>query len=75
MHEEAAYEGLDPIESEIRRRVFWLLFDGKSMCEAQANSSNRTMIADKSESILLGRPISLRDEDCTVHFPKELDDE
>lgn len=26
-------------------------------------------------SILLGRPISLRDEDCTVHFPKELDDE
>jgi hypothetical protein len=29
MHEEAAYEGLDPIESEIRRRVFWLLFDGE----------------------------------------------
>lgn len=26
-------------------------------------------------SILLGRPICLRDEDCTVHFPKELDDE
>lgn len=26
-------------------------------------------------SILLGRPIALRDEDCTVHFPKELDDE
>jgi hypothetical protein len=31
--------------------------------------------ADKSMSILLGRPICLRDEDCTVHFPKELDDE
>jgi hypothetical protein len=30
MHEEAAYEGLDPIESEIRRRTFWLLFDGAS---------------------------------------------
>jgi hypothetical protein len=29
MHEEASYEGLDPIESEIRRRTFWLLFDGK----------------------------------------------
>ncbi len=28
MHEEASYEGLDPIESEIRRRTFWLLFDG-----------------------------------------------
>lgn len=32
-------------------------------------------LADKSMSILLGRPICLRDEDCTVHFPKELDDE
>ncbi|KAJ7366718.1 fungal-specific transcription factor domain-containing protein [Mycena albidolilacea] len=58
LHEEAAYEGLDPIECEIRRRVFWLLFG-----------------ADKSMSILLGRPICLRDEDCTLHFPKELDDE
>ncbi|KAJ7071845.1 fungal-specific transcription factor domain-containing protein [Mycena belliarum] len=58
LHEEAAYEGIDPIECEIRRRVFWLLFG-----------------ADKSMSILLGRPICLRDEDCTVHFPKELDDE
>ncbi|KAF9077532.1 fungal-specific transcription factor domain-containing protein [Rhodocollybia butyracea] len=58
MHEEASYEGLDPIECEIRRRIFWLLFG-----------------ADKSMSILLGRPICLRDEDCSVHFPKELDDE
>ncbi|KAF5339013.1 hypothetical protein D9611_008711 [Ephemerocybe angulata] len=58
LHEEASYEGLDPIECEIRRRIFWLLFG-----------------ADKSMSILLGRPICLRDEDCTVHFPKELDDE
>ncbi|KAG1872355.1 fungal-specific transcription factor domain-containing protein [Suillus subalutaceus] len=58
MHEESSYEGLDPIECEVRRRTFWLLFD-----------------ADKSMSILLGRPICLRDEDCTVHFPKELDDE
>ncbi|KAF8916960.1 fungal-specific transcription factor domain-containing protein [Mucidula mucida] len=58
MHEENSYEGLDPIEGEVRRRAFWLLFG-----------------ADKSMSILLGRPICLRDEDCTVHFPKELDDE
>ncbi|KAJ7212254.1 fungal-specific transcription factor domain-containing protein [Mycena pura] len=58
LHEEAAYEGMDPIECEVRRRVFWLLFG-----------------ADKSMSILLGRPICLRDEDCTLHFPKELDDE
>ncbi|KAL4080738.1 fungal-specific transcription factor domain-containing protein [Scleroderma citrinum] len=58
MHEEASYEGLNPIESQVRRRAFWLLFG-----------------ADKSMSILLGRPICLRDEDCTVHFPKEIDDE
>jgi hypothetical protein len=36
---------------------------------------NLCSVADKSMSILLGRPICLRDEDCTVHFPKELDDE
>ena len=30
MHEEASYEGLDPIETEVRRRVFWLLFGGRS---------------------------------------------
>ncbi|TDL22105.1 hypothetical protein BD410DRAFT_266276 [Rickenella mellea] len=58
MHEEASYEGLDPIECEVRRRTFWLLFG-----------------ADKSMSILLGRPICLRDEDCTLHFPKEVDDD
>jgi hypothetical protein len=28
MHEETSYEGLDPIESEIRRRTLWLLFGG-----------------------------------------------
>ncbi|KAI6027494.1 fungal-specific transcription factor domain-containing protein [Pisolithus microcarpus] len=58
MHEEASYEGLDPIESEIRRRAFWLLFG-----------------ADKSMAILLGRPVCFRHEDCTVHFPREIDDE
>ena len=30
MHEEASYEGLDPIESEVRRRAFWILFEGES---------------------------------------------
>jgi hypothetical protein len=28
MHEELSYEGLDPIECEVRRRIFWLLFGG-----------------------------------------------
>ena len=31
--------------------------------------------ADKSMSILLGRPLCLRDEDTTCNFPRELDDE
>ncbi|GJJ13318.1 hypothetical protein Clacol_007570 [Clathrus columnatus] len=68
MHEEASYEGLDPIECEIRRRVFWLLFGGECLFPSIVE-------ADKSMSILLGRPICLRDEDCTLHFPKEVDDE
>ena len=32
-------------------------------------------LADKSMSILLGRPICLRDEDTTCNLPRELDDE
>jgi hypothetical protein len=36
MHEEASYEGLDPIESEIRRRTFWLLFDGERCIRRRA---------------------------------------
>jgi hypothetical protein len=77
MHEEASYEGLDPIECEVRRRTFWLLFGGSSfdLVIQLKLSEPRCHIADKSMSILLGRPICLRDEDCTVHFPKELDDE
>lgn len=31
MHEEASYEGLDFIESEVRRRAFWLLFGGEDL--------------------------------------------
>ncbi|KAH7101400.1 fungal-specific transcription factor domain-containing protein [Auriculariales sp. MPI-PUGE-AT-0066] len=58
MHEETSYDGLDPIESEIRRRTFWLLFN-----------------ADKGLALLLGRPVCLRDEDCTLLLPKEIDDE
>jgi hypothetical protein len=81
MHEEASYEGLDPIETEVRRRVFWLLFGGAfnllhwSLPPALITAVFRVPLADKSMSILLGRPICLRDEDCTLHFPKEVDDE
>ncbi|WVQ78291.1 hypothetical protein IAT38_000376 [Cryptococcus sp. DSM 104549] len=34
LNEEASYKGLDPIESEMRRRVYWLLFqaDKSSAC-------------------------------------------
>jgi hypothetical protein len=76
MHEESSYEGLDLIECEVRRRTFWLLFGGttqslRTSCLPFSMSSP----ADKTMSVLLGRPICLRDEDCTVNFPKELDDE
>jgi hypothetical protein len=75
MHEEASYDGLDLIECEVRRRTFWLLFGGTTLPVLGVFVSLTSPLADKSMSILLGRPICLRDEDCTVHFPKELDDE
>ena len=31
LHEEAAYEGLDPIENEVRKRIFWILFGGMNI--------------------------------------------
>lgn len=45
MHEEASYEGLDPIETEVRRRVFWLLFGGTSVSEL-SNCSNLNAFGD-----------------------------
>ncbi|KAG8851029.1 hypothetical protein FRB96_009511 [Tulasnella sp. 330] len=58
MHQEEGYEGLDHIESEVRRRAFYLLYG-----------------ADKSIASLNNRPCMLRDEDCTVQLPTEVDDE
>ncbi|KAI9443253.1 fungal-specific transcription factor domain-containing protein [Lactarius indigo] len=52
-------------------------YDGLDLIECEVRRRTFWLLfgADKSMSILLGRPICLRDEDCTVHFPKELDDE
>ncbi len=59
LHEEETYTYLNPIEREIRRRIFFLLFG-----------------ADKSEAILLGRPVRMREEDCySLRLPEELDDD
>ncbi|KAJ9116939.1 hypothetical protein QFC22_004597 [Naganishia vaughanmartiniae] len=53
------YTYLNPIEREVRRRIFFLLFQ-----------------ADKSESVLSGRPIRMREEECySLRLPEELDDE
>lgn len=50
------YTIADPIEREVRRRIFFLLFQ-----------------ADKSESVLAGRPIRLREEECySLRLPEEL---
>ena len=83
MHEEASYEGLDLIECEVRRRTFWLLFGGmwypilltSGLISTTLIIFTFPKLADKSMSILLGRPICLRDEDTTCNFPRELDDE
>ncbi|KAH8104845.1 fungal-specific transcription factor domain-containing protein [Cristinia sonorae] len=44
-------------------------------CEVRRRTFWLLFGADKSMSILLGRPICLRDEDTTCNFPRELDDE
>lgn len=79
MHEESSYEGLDLIECEVRRRTFWLLFGGTLLFVVWSDRTTLNFTppnpADKSMSILLGRPICLRDEDTTCNFPRELDDE
>jgi hypothetical protein len=46
MHEEESYEGLDPIETEVRRRVFWLLFGGRlsQSLSLLSSMSSRTVL-------------------------------
>ncbi|KAH9949828.1 fungal-specific transcription factor domain-containing protein [Amylocystis lapponica] len=52
-------------------------YDGLDFVEGEARRRTFWLLfgADKSMSILLGRPICLRDEDTTCNFPRELDDE
>src|SRR3984885_16145133 len=45
MHEESAYEGLDPIECEVRRRIFWLLFGGSLNILRLILLTNRDMLS------------------------------
>ncbi|WWC96594.1 hypothetical protein V866_003462 [Kwoniella sp. B9012] len=59
MHEESSYEGLDPIEGELRRRVFWLAFGlDKARCAVHADMVHVT-----------------GEHCADVQLPKALDDE
>ncbi|WVW80505.1 hypothetical protein I302_102489 [Kwoniella bestiolae CBS 10118] len=59
MHEESSYEGLDPIEAELRRRVFWLAFGlDKARCAVHADMVHIT-----------------GEHCADVQLPKALDDE
>lgn len=54
-----------------------LSYEGLDLIECEVRRRTFWLLfgADKSMSILLGRPICLRDEDTTCNFPRELDDE
>ncbi|OCF75462.1 hypothetical protein I204_04317 [Kwoniella mangroviensis CBS 8886] len=59
MHEESSYEGLNPVEEELRRRVFWLAFGlDKARCAVHADMVHVT-----------------GEHCADVHLPKALDDE
>jgi hypothetical protein len=62
MHEEASYEGIDPIECEVRRRAFWLLFLGLyiypswNSCDHFANLVSLLMVCSGQIDVSSSRP-------------------
>ena len=63
----------DPIEEEMRRRVFWSIY----ACDWYAKSHDTRSIADVSSllSLELGRPSMIQEEDCDVQMPSPASDE
>jgi hypothetical protein len=64
LNEEASYEGLDPIESEIRRRIYWLLFQAD---KSSACLRARTICLRLEDAQGLRLPAEVDDEQITVN--------
>ncbi|KAG8897890.1 hypothetical protein FRB99_007857, partial [Tulasnella sp. 403] len=78
MHEEDSYESLDYIEREVRKRAFWLLYDGMNLTLVALRAPDLTSAfspADKSVAAIHRRPVSLTADECTSLLPTEVDDE
>ncbi|RXK39530.1 hypothetical protein M231_03199 [Tremella mesenterica] len=62
LNEESSYEGLDPIESEIRRRAYWLLFQAD---KSTACLRARTICLRLDDAPGLALPTEVDDEQIT----------
>jgi len=62
LNEEPSYEGLDPIESEIRRRIYWLLFQAD---KSSACLRARTICLRLEDAAALRLPTEVDDEQIT----------
>lgn len=64
LHDESTYQHLDPIEAELRRRVFWIVYMGDKSA-AILNDQPITMHKYSFESgITAAYPTGLDDDDC-----------
>lgn len=62
LNEEASYEGLNPIETEIRRRIYWLLFQAD---KSTACNRSRTINLRLDDAPGLCLPTEVDDEQIT----------
>lgn len=62
LNEESSYEGLNPIESEIRRRIYWLLFQAD---KSTACMRSRTICLRLDDAPNLSLPTEVDDEQIT----------
>jgi hypothetical protein len=63
LNEESSYEGLNPIETEIRRRIYWLLFQAD---KSAACNRNRTINLRLDDAPGLRLPTEVDDEQITA---------
>lgn len=64
LNEESSYEGLNPIESEIRRRIYWLLFQAD---KSTACMRARTICLRLEDAPGLRLPTEVDDEQITAN--------
>ncbi|KAL7423959.1 hypothetical protein Q5752_001544 [Cryptotrichosporon argae] len=72
LNEESSYDGLDPIECEVRRRIYWLLYQAD---KSTACLRSRTMLLRAADAPELVFPSAIDDEHITAlgYLPQPAD--